>query len=46
MNIKKELPNGNAPPGGSLQSSIELIVTLTVFEIEFPLSSVKIMSYI
>ena len=44
MNIKKKLPNGISPPGGS--SSIELIVTVTMFEIEFPLSSEKVILYV
>jgi len=43
MNIKKELLNGISPPGVSSSSSIELIVTVTVSEIEFPPSSVKVM---
>jgi len=46
MNIKKELPNGIAPPGVSSSSPVELIVTVTVFEIEFPLSSVKVILYV
>ena len=46
MNIKKKLPNGITPPGVSSSSTIELIVTVTVSEIEYPLSSVKVMLYV
>jgi len=42
-NIKKKLPNGIVPLGISSSSTI---VTITVFEIEFLLSSVKVMLYI
>jgi len=46
MNTKKEIPNGISPPDVSSSSIVELIVTVTEFEIKFPISSVKVMLYI